>query len=1305
MSIVLPPLSAAKWADIKLKLPGHAEPRLVGRGARSKVYEGEWLQRQVAVKIIHSVLDVSSFIRELDVVGSWGRHECIAYTLAVCDDLPRREGDVAILTEYAPHCDLQQYMEMCTSAGQSLSLVHILRIASDISDAMRFCHARGLVHRDLKPSNVLIFEGGGKAKVADLIRAKFVERDDFKGDQLSNHSVVQYSAPECLNEGDGPTDSLVLESADVYSFGVILWEMVSRQRPWANKSAAQVVIALYSKKTLPLPAISPTCTQAVQTLIARCLKDPLQRPSFDQIYNELHGVPNPTLNSDSTSVIGSHNGTTCPHYFCCSLSQQLMNDPVVLADGYSYDRRFIEQWLSTSDVSPVTRETLQTKYMYPNIAIKRAILAWAASQQQQNHVSGMNTGSTSLLPNPQQQQQQQHVQHQLQLHHSLDAPPPGYVGNNIGQVGTFPSQDHFSLSLQQPSHGSFMPSFHPSAEHSVFGSIGSVSSSSGGGPGGALSALHPSGNSFGSQHHNLPHSAFGALQGSTSMSGSLGFGRSRPLNGGLGDDLGKADGGVWGDGDFELPAATASSLLMNLHVPGGGGVSGSGAAGSGVGAWESPLGGGSMLFTPSMSLAVAASAPGVIPGRTAPISSSALGSYSPASTKSDDLDEAAPPLPPRDRSSSGPMRIFSSVAAAAAALTPDEAGKAIKALFNKGSSGGDTTGYCDVRALRRCLAVWSDQQETLNWRDPLDNGLTALHEAARLNQREAVKLLIYTPGVKVNIQDHTGATPLRLAASACLTPIVRLLLECPSIDVNLSSKDGSTPLSSCKSSPKYNEIKRILRKAGAIMPGEHVSRPQPGITQCRAPDSVRQEIVACVSRHDLAGLTALSQKWESTPDVFNEGDPRDRGNTPLLIAASDRGGAGVVAFLLSLPFIEINKANMAGEIALHLCCRHNNMDSLRRLLATQEADVNHQETSQGRTPIMAAIKMGHKDIVKLMCAQPELNLAIVDKKGLNALALASRLPDIKEFLTREMSKVQAAAQASFAVPASSFPGILTVGNGAELADAALAILSGDWRLVGQCLIYAAKGGDVAAVEKIQQEWTGITDAWNYPDPSHNQFTPLHFAVLHDHPKIVKALCTTPAVDVNRVDSENMSPTHVAVQEDRRECLKVLLTHDAVDLRRRDRNTDTPLSMCARHDRRNCAKLILGHHSARRFINGTNPGGLTTLNIACFNGFVEIVKLLLTSPDVDVNKPNKKNSTPLIEAVRKGKLDIVRLLVKHPRIDLEHRCNFGGDALASSTRFPEVKAVLLDAYREKGITPISSSATTTSSTVDTEDSNL
>lgn len=548
---------------------------------------------------------------------------------------------------------------------------------------------------------------------------------------------------------------------------------------------------------------------------------------------------------------------------------------------------------------------------------------------------------------------------------------------------------------------------------------------------------------------------------------------------------------------------------------------------------------------------------------------------------------------------------------------------------------------------------WGGIVEALNWRDPEDNGGASLHDASRFNHRLAVKLLLSVPGTNVNLQDYSGATPLRLAAYYCHTNVVRLLCMHPGIDVNLACFDGSTPFSCCKQTAKYNEIRRILRRMGAAEPSLNVEEA--------APEHVRGEIMAAVASHDLLALRALACQWGEQYDVFNEGDPKDRGLTPLLAASADKDSVAVVSLLLTVPSVDVNKSNLAGETPLHVSCRHGNTEIVRQLLLSDEVDINRQDLAQLRTPLMVAVKLGLRDIVQLLVSQPDIEPNIVDKKGLTALAIA-RTPDMRDFLQHELD-------ATFAM---------------RQQDALHLPPTSNWQQIGALLCHSAKIGDLAVCLIVEKEWTGSIEPWNFQDDSNNGFTPLHFAVQADQVAIVKLMCRVDCVDVNAADADNLTPCHVAVHEDHRECLKALLAHESIDLKKRDKNTDTPLSMCARFDRRNCAKHILQHTSVRRFINASNPGGLTALNIACYNGFIEIVRLLLAAPDIDVNKPNKKNSTPLIEAVRKGKTDIVRMLLKHPKIDIEFRCLYGHDAYQSSSRFPEIRRIILEAYEERGI---------------------
>lgn len=1265
---------------------------------------------EVAVKIFQplSPHTAESLIREMEAFRGWNKNDRLVYNYGICTDLPRKDGDFAIIMQAAQLGDMKRFISSLPSKGRNMALAQILRIALDIADAIRFCHSQGMVHSDLKAQNVLIFDNC-RAKVSDVMRPHRIDSNghDIHGDHTAplQHplSSIPYMAPECLHGDISGALSFAARSAtsrpssDAYSFGVLLWELITAETPWMGKSAHQISLSHYQQESLPLPPISHRCSEALRFLLSRCLRtNPTERPTFEQIYSDIGTMlslegKNASSNGgvvsassrppESFPMVGvslgplqpssdismhihqninnNQNASSAPQMsmFVCPLSKEIMTDPVVINDGHSFERASIEQWLQHRDTSPITGAPLLSKQTTPNHALRAAIQVWR-----------------SWMFNVQQQQQQQQA-----ADHSAAMTP--FTGLAIPRSRGPSGPNAHSLLSDPPVAGN-------SLHHTGILSNPNITLS----------------NTLGSAPSmpNLPHALTGPLMSTNTntMDSSAAY---RTIS-------------TWpGMENDDLPAVHDSNLLMSmggvdLGLMGPAGLSRTGSAsgnnlnrgGSSTLGWSS-LGG---LSLPSQEPLVAFNGS----GNTRTQSSLDYTTSSSITLTQDDdwteMDDDAG----HGRQNTGSQSYEPSrpVNAALSPSTAEAAGRHLKSLFTR--SNGGATVHCDLRNLRRLVAQWAGQADVLNWADPGDSGTAILHDAARMNHREAVRLLLATHGVNCNMQDYTGCTALRLAAQCCHVSVVRLLTAHPAVDVNIKGLDGLTALTCCKSSPKYQEIKQVLLNAEAIA-ASRTSNPRGGhsgdnspTSQHRSSDSgpldlMLSEVIAAVNKCDLDALHELAQRFSHCLEVFNHGDYRDRGNSPLLLAASDRAASKVLAFLLSLPSVQVNKTNTSGETALHLSCRHGCLDIVQQLLRVPNIDYNLADTTQGRTALMMAVKLGHREIVKLLCAVPGINIDAYDKKGINAVHLAKH-SELKEMIlaarARELARTgqssgrvgmdQSNGSDSRALYGNSASGSETWIKDVQSSTAAQPNIPPEHHHLCQALFQAAKTGDLAAIQQFESDdqHLSATLAWNYPDATANNYTALHLAVSHDHPKVVKHLLKIQYVDINAVDSDNMTPAHIAVLEDRRECLKLLLTHDAIDLKKRDKNTDTPLSMCARHDRRNAAKLILAHPTVRRMINGTNPGGLTALNIACFNGFVELVKLFLASPDIDVNKPNKKSSTPLIEAVRKGKVDIVKLLLRHPKIDLTHTCNYGGDALASSSRFPEIKQILLDAYREKGV---------------------
>src|SRR5262249_25168698 len=160
-----------------------------------------------------------------------------------------------------------------------LSVRELLQVAIPIADALAKAHAAGLVHRDLKPANVMITPEG-IVKILDFGLAKLTLQADPHGvaaiaTQTARGVVLgttAYMSPEQAEAR--PVDA----RSDVFSFGVMLYEMAAGQRPFGGNSRAAVIAAVLHEAPRPIAEARPGLPPELARLIMRCLnKDPERR--------------------------------------------------------------------------------------------------------------------------------------------------------------------------------------------------------------------------------------------------------------------------------------------------------------------------------------------------------------------------------------------------------------------------------------------------------------------------------------------------------------------------------------------------------------------------------------------------------------------------------------------------------------------------------------------------------------------------------------------------------------------------------------------------------------------------------------------------------------------------------------------------------------------------------------------------------------------------------------------------------------------------------------------------------------------
>ncbi|CAH8300948.1 unnamed protein product [Eruca vesicaria subsp. sativa] len=343
----------------------------IGEGGYGSIYIGTLRHTQVAIKILNpkSSQGPVEYQQEVDVLSKM-RHPNIITLIGACP-----EG-WSLVYEYLPDGSLEDKLT-CKDNSPPLSWQNRVRIATEVCAALVFLHsnkAHSLVHGDLKPGNILL-DANLVSKLSDFGTCSILHSNGSRRASTEVTGTAAYLDPEASSSGK------LTPKSDVYSFGIVLLRLLTG-RP-ALRIANEVKYALDSGSLIklldPLAGDWPFVqAEQLARLALRCCETVSEnRPDLaTEVWRVLEPM-RASSGGSSSFHLGRNEKRIAPPYFICPIFQEVMQDPHVAADGFTYEAEAIRAWLDSGhDTSPMTNGKLSHNSLIPNLALRSAIQEW-----------------------------------------------------------------------------------------------------------------------------------------------------------------------------------------------------------------------------------------------------------------------------------------------------------------------------------------------------------------------------------------------------------------------------------------------------------------------------------------------------------------------------------------------------------------------------------------------------------------------------------------------------------------------------------------------------------------------------------------------------------------------------------------------------------------------------------------------------------------------------------------------------------------------------------------------------------------
>uniref|UniRef100_A0A2N9FE11 RING-type E3 ubiquitin transferase n=1 Tax=Fagus sylvatica TaxID=28930 RepID=A0A2N9FE11_FAGSY len=317
----------------------------------------------------------SEFQQEVDVLSKL-RHPNLVTLIGACPEA------WALVYEYLPNGSLEDRLS-CKDSSAPLSWQIRIRIAAELCSALILIHSckpNSIIHGDLKPSNILL-DANFVSKLSDFGICRLLSNDQSSNInstlcwKTNPKGTFAYMDPEFLSTAE------LTPKSDVYSFGIILLQLLTGRPALGITKEVQYALDGGNLKALldPLAGDWPFVqAEQLANLALRCCE--MNRRNRPDLRSDVWRVLEPmraSCGGSSSFRLGSEEHFQPPSYFICPIFHEVMQDPHVAADGFTYEAEALRGWLDSGhDTSPMTNVKLEHCNLVPNHSLRSAIREW-----------------------------------------------------------------------------------------------------------------------------------------------------------------------------------------------------------------------------------------------------------------------------------------------------------------------------------------------------------------------------------------------------------------------------------------------------------------------------------------------------------------------------------------------------------------------------------------------------------------------------------------------------------------------------------------------------------------------------------------------------------------------------------------------------------------------------------------------------------------------------------------------------------------------------------------------------------------